>query len=224
MDRPSPAPLDPAQMSPAQRERRERILDAVVLLLDQVPHDQLQVKEVARRSQVALGTLYRYFPTKEQLLAAAMMTWNWRLAEGFSGRRQALLVELSPYDRVLELFRAELRAYQRRPHLARLEVELHVSVDAFVIETVERRALANRTSFLELLPEVPPETARVAAVAIGGTFLNGLALWSTGRISFVQALRNVEDVVGLGLGRFDEAPAPDGGSAPDRRAALQEGA
>ncbi|XGU21659.1 helix-turn-helix domain-containing protein [Rhodococcus sp. 3Y1] len=33
-------------------------------------------EDVSERSGVALGTLYRYFPTKQQLLAAAMTAWS----------------------------------------------------------------------------------------------------------------------------------------------------
>lgn len=46
---------------------------------------------------------------------------------------------------------------------------------------------------------VPAERARLASLAIGSTMLNSLILWTTGRIAFPEALRNVQDVARLVL-------------------------
>jgi AcrR family transcriptional regulator len=57
----------------SQRERRLRILDASISLARQGGYDAVQMREVADLAGVALGTLYRYFPSKVHLLAAAMV-------------------------------------------------------------------------------------------------------------------------------------------------------
>ena len=56
----------------SQLARRERILDAAVELASEGGYDAVQMREVAERADVALGTLYRYFPSKVHLLVSAM--------------------------------------------------------------------------------------------------------------------------------------------------------
>ena len=58
--------------SAAQRERRRRILDATIALASKGGFDAVQMRAVAERADVALGTLYRYFPSKIHLLVSAL--------------------------------------------------------------------------------------------------------------------------------------------------------
>lgn len=55
-----------------QEARRRRILHASAQLAARGGFDAVQMREVAESSQVALGTLYRYFPSKVHLLVATM--------------------------------------------------------------------------------------------------------------------------------------------------------
>ena len=59
--------------SAAQRERRKRILDATLALASKGGYDAVQMRTVAERADVALGTLYRYFPSKIHLLVSALV-------------------------------------------------------------------------------------------------------------------------------------------------------
>src|SRR6476659_5437249 len=58
--------------SAAQRERRKRILDATLALASKGGYDAVQMRTVAERADVALGTLYRYFRAKIHLLVSAL--------------------------------------------------------------------------------------------------------------------------------------------------------
>src|SRR5215510_7854247 len=58
--------------SAAQRDRRKRILDATIALASKGGFDAVQMRAVAERADVALGTLYRYFPSKIHLLVSAL--------------------------------------------------------------------------------------------------------------------------------------------------------
>ncbi|MFE8916379.1 TetR/AcrR family transcriptional regulator [Streptomyces globisporus] len=60
-------PAEPA--SERQVERWDRILGAAAELGADTAYEQVQMQEIARASDVALGTLYRYFPSKVQLFA-----------------------------------------------------------------------------------------------------------------------------------------------------------
>ncbi|MEW5535778.1 TetR family transcriptional regulator, partial [Streptomyces virginiae] len=51
---------------------RRRILHASAQLASRGGFDAVQMREVAEAAGVALGTLYRYFPSKVHLLVATM--------------------------------------------------------------------------------------------------------------------------------------------------------
>jgi TetR/AcrR family transcriptional regulator, cholesterol catabolism regulator len=56
--------------TPAQHDRRQRMLHAATAMLASGGEDALQMKELAERAAVSLATLYRYFPSKDHLLLA----------------------------------------------------------------------------------------------------------------------------------------------------------
>src|SRR3954453_13309673 len=66
------AGADGEQGSAAQRDRRRRILEATLALASKGGYDAVQMRTVAERAEVALGTLYRYFPSKIHLLVSAL--------------------------------------------------------------------------------------------------------------------------------------------------------
>ena len=73
MPTPAPAPGSAVRRRPVQRrslERFGRILDACAELLDEVGYTGLTTKEVARRAEVPIGTLYQFFPGIAGLLGA----------------------------------------------------------------------------------------------------------------------------------------------------------
>lgn len=193
-------------MTDAQRRRRRQLTDTVIEMLAETSPDRIQMREVSERSGVALGTLYRYFPAKQHLLAAAMVAWNEILAERLaeeraSGRGRG---RGSVLERVVDLYTRQMRAFQRGPNFARLEVELQTSDDPYVRDTLDERSAANRTALFEVMDGVPAERARLASLSIGSTMLNSLVLWTTGRIGFPEALRNVQDVSRLVLGDYSD--------------------
>src|ERR1700741_2582087 len=58
--------------SEAQRERRKRILDATLAIASKGGYEAVQMRAVAERADVAVGTLYRYFPSKVHLVVSAL--------------------------------------------------------------------------------------------------------------------------------------------------------
>lgn len=189
-------------MTAAQRDRRRHLLDTVIEMLAETSPDRIQMREVSERSGVALGTLYRYFPAKQHLLAATMVAWNEILAERLAAEKASGGRRGSVLDRVLDLYGRQMKAFQRGPNFARLEVELQTSDDPYVRDTLDERSAVNRTALFGLMDGVPAELARLASLSIGSTMLNSLVLWTTGRIGFPEALRNVQDVSRLVLADY----------------------
>ncbi|MCZ7536468.1 MAG: TetR family transcriptional regulator [Acidimicrobiia bacterium] len=77
-------------------------------------YEAVQMRDVAGHAGVALGTLYRHFPSKDELLLAA-------LAEQIETLRarseQRPATGDTPSERVADVLRRACRALQRRPEL-----------------------------------------------------------------------------------------------------------
>ena len=70
-----------ASLRTDQRERRQRIIDAAERMMFDVDYEKIQVKDVADEAEVALGTLYRYFNSKDHLFACALQSWSQRFGD-----------------------------------------------------------------------------------------------------------------------------------------------
>ena len=55
-----------------QAERRARVVSAAMALAAKGGYDAVQMRSVAQEADVALGTLYRYFSSKDELLLAGL--------------------------------------------------------------------------------------------------------------------------------------------------------
>jgi TetR/AcrR family transcriptional regulator, cholesterol catabolism regulator len=65
--------VPPTALARSQAARRRRVLDATLELAAAGGFDAVQMRDVAAAADVALGTLYRYFSSKERLLLEAMV-------------------------------------------------------------------------------------------------------------------------------------------------------
>ena len=74
------------QLTDRQAERRQRVLVAAIDLAAEGGYDSVQMREVAERADVALGTLYHYFSSKDHLLAESLNEWLRGLQESVKRR------------------------------------------------------------------------------------------------------------------------------------------
>ena len=65
----------PRTLTRAQQARRQRVVDAAMSLGLDGGYEAVQMRDVAARADVAMGTVYRYFTSKDHLLAAALVHW-----------------------------------------------------------------------------------------------------------------------------------------------------
>lgn len=70
------ARLAPSRRAALEAERREQILDAALRLWTRSGFDATTVEAIALEAGIAKGTVYLYFATKEELLAAAVERWS----------------------------------------------------------------------------------------------------------------------------------------------------
>jgi AcrR family transcriptional regulator len=110
--------IDPAPetaLARSQAARRERVVSAALSLAADGGYDAVQMRDVAVRASVALGTIYRYFTSKDHLLAAASVGW-------VSDLEQRVAHRPVPADDAVEqlvaVTRAVTAALEREPRLA----------------------------------------------------------------------------------------------------------
>ena len=90
------------------------MIDAAMALGLDGGYDAVQMRDVAAQADVAMGTVYRYFTSKDHLLAAALVYWVEQLAVRIEQHPpQGDL----PADRVLDVLDRALRAMGRQPLL-----------------------------------------------------------------------------------------------------------
>lgn len=118
----------------AQRARRERILAATLALAAKGGYEAVQMREVAERSEVALGTLYRYFPSKVHLLVSAMAEEVERLSVRLQ-KRQA--IGDTRAERVAFVLERSTRSLQREPLLTEAMVRAMMAADVTVATEVD---------------------------------------------------------------------------------------
>lgn len=176
-----------------QAARRRRILDASTQLAGRGGFDAVQMREVAELSGVALGTLYRYFPSKIHLLVATMQDQLARLHETLRDRP---LAGAAPSERVAETLMRAFRAMQREPHLAEAMVRALTFADRSVsaeVDTVSRLTTAIILDAVGL--DAPPTPAQLSAVrVIEHTWHSALVTWLAGRASIDQVKLDIRTV------------------------------
>jgi AcrR family transcriptional regulator len=123
------APETVEALTRSQAARRSRVLSAALELASEGGYDAVQMRDVAARAQVALGTIYRYFSSKDQLLAAALVQWAGELQLRLSQRPPR---GVTVADRVVDILRRASRAMEGNALLTSALVTAIASADPAV--------------------------------------------------------------------------------------------
>jgi AcrR family transcriptional regulator len=161
-------------MPEEMEERARRIVETAVELAEEGGFEAVRLRDVAAHAGVALGTLYRRFRSKEDLLVAALELEARALERRFSQKQPAGDDEL---ERVMSFFTLVTKGLLRRPNLARAllraaasgEPALAQKVGAFH-EQVSRMIVMSLRGELscsegELIDPVPEASEREAELA-----------------------------------------------------------
>jgi AcrR family transcriptional regulator len=118
------------RLTAPQQERRDRILTVARELAASGGYDAVVMRDVAEQSGVALGTLYRYFASKDHLLAEVLVAWGGDLEDGL--RRSPAQGELR--QRITSVLERAGRTVQREPVLAAAVTQALLSRDPAVTD------------------------------------------------------------------------------------------
>src|SRR4051794_9086085 len=178
----------------SQLARRERILDAAMELATEGGYEAVQMREVAERADVALGTLYRYFPSKVHLLVSAM-------GRTFQSLQESVRVdgEGTPEERVYRVIAAVTRYLARHRRLSGAMIRALMSADAESAREVEEVGdlLVGFISSASREPGASPTPAEsdhdtLVAHIIGKVWLTDVVTLLSGRMTVSQVLEDLE--------------------------------
>ena len=185
--------------SAAQRERRRRILDATISLASEGGFDAVQMRSVADDAEVALGTLYRYFPSKIHLLVSA-------LGREFEQAEQRTVHRAIPgetaHERVMYILSRTTKLLQRQPLLTEAMVRAFMFADSSVageIHEVGMRLTAMISHAIAGSQEQGEPTEEQTAIirVISDVWLAALVGWVTGRSQAEDVEKQMDVAVGL---------------------------
>ena len=184
--------------SAAQRDRRKRILDATYQLARDGGFDAVQMRAVADRADVALGTLYRYFPSKIHLLVSALGRTFEQAEAAMRGRP---VPGDTPADRVINVLKKTTRGLQGDPHLTEALTRAFMFADASVAAEIHDVGMLMTSMLTHAMDperggEVTDDDVAIARV-IGDVWLSALVAWVTGRCTAADTAQHMETAVRL---------------------------
>jgi TetR/AcrR family transcriptional regulator, cholesterol catabolism regulator len=185
----------------SQRARRERILDAAVELATEGGYEAVQMREVAERADVALGTLYRYFPSKVHLLVSAMGRTFVALQDSVQVSDDA---SSTPEERVYRVIAAVTRylAKNRRLSGAMLRALMIADADAGKeVEAVGDLMVGFITSASHEPGSTPTERDALIAHIIGKVWLTDVLTLLSRRMTVSAVLEDLEATIALVMSR-----------------------
>ena len=190
-------------------EKRSRILETAIELAEKGGFDNVRLRDVAAQADVALGTLYKRFPSKESILVAALELEAEKLEKRLT--KKPFEAE-SPLERVLEFFDQVSRTLFRKPNLGRAVLRALTSGDEDLTEQVAsfHQRMTNmivaalRGSLITAIYPEPSNDELMVAFIMQQQWFAALVGWMGGLISkpmVIDQLRITLTVVLRGLSR-----------------------
>ncbi|KRA37217.1 MULTISPECIES: TetR family transcriptional regulator [unclassified Nocardioides] len=186
--------------SAAQRDRRKRILDATYDLATAGGFDAVQMRAVAEQADVALGTLYRYFPSKIHLLVSAL---GRQFEETATRLNEREIPGDTQADRVLYVLKRMARGMQGDPKLTEALTRAFMFADSSVANEIHVVGMSMTSIVTHAMHGgVPVEgsiTDRDVAVArvLGDVWLSALVAWVTGRSTAAETAAHMDTAIHL---------------------------
>jgi len=145
-----------------QFARRRRIVAAALQALERQEYEQIQIRDVALAAEVALGTLYRYFSSKEHLYAAVLQEWA-----AFGRPRGTRGPQSAPAgERIRRRTHAVIRAIERQPQFFKVYVLLQTSTDPNARQLLAEFAQSAQTTLAKEFEELDPVDAEDSAIML----------------------------------------------------------
>ena len=187
------------RLNPAQVARRSRIRDAARRLASDGGYAAVTIDAVAARARVARATVYRYFVSKDHLLAEVSIAWGAEIV-------QSLLADpprgVHVGTRVGEVFVRVIEIASRDLNLASAVLEAATSSDPAVSGDDQQQQLAGLVgAYLDIAvgDEDLPDRDTVGTI-LGHVLLSVLLQLTSGRATTTRAAADVRAAAALVIG------------------------
>jgi AcrR family transcriptional regulator len=172
-------------------------MEAAMSLAAEGGYDAVQMRDVAERADVALGTVYRYFNSKDHLLAAALVHWIDQLAEVLN---DAPVKGDDASERVAHLLERSMRAMNRQPKLVAALLTAMSSLEPGVTECRERVATTMEQLMTDAAGPGAPNDIAERSRMLGHVWNSALMSWIHGTIDLGRAVTDLDVACRLLLG------------------------
>jgi AcrR family transcriptional regulator len=177
------------------------VIEAALKLGAEGGYDAVQMRDVAASAGVALGTIYRYFASKDHLLAAALVEWVDDLERRVTARPPK---GDTTADRVVHVLRRATRAMEKEPKLSEAVVTAISSPDPGAARCQEDVSAAMiRILGVALGEDFDPTFKAQITRTLGHVWFSSLIGWVNGWSGIKQVGDEVEIASHLVLDRFD---------------------
>lgn len=179
-----------------QEARRRRMMDAALELASAGGYEAVQMRTVAERAEVALGTLYRYFPSKVHLLLAALAV---DFAENVAVMRAFTVPGDTAAERLMAVVRYHTQVLEEEPNRTEALTWAFIFADASAQDSIERVVDLLTAIFSHAIgaTDTPTEADGDLARVIGDVWLGALVGWVSGRVSPAEVERTVGRAIRL---------------------------
>jgi len=182
---------DTARLTQKQAQRRSSVIAAALDLAAEGGYEGVQMRDVASRADVALGTVYHYFTSKDHLLAASMI----ELMKGLE--KSAVKVPASGatnLDRVLDLLHRITGAMADNPNISSALIGGLVAEGDDVAECQEQMHATFETVLATAFRgDLEADDRRRIIRALEHVWFSALIGWKNGWMPFEQAVAELED-------------------------------
>lgn len=196
------------------KDIKDRILDVAIDLAEEGGFDNVRQRDVAARAGIALGTLYKRFRSKEDILSAALE----RDASFLERRMERSPVKGDePTERLGAFFGVITRRLTRKPHFARAVIRAMASgvpevannivayqgrMTGMVIAAMRG---VGRLSYTDATTSPPSEREITLSFMLLQIWFASLVGWSAGLFGQTKIVDQINNAAELLFAAFDEA-------------------
>ncbi len=185
-------------------QRKDRIIDVAIRLAEEGGFENVRQRDVAKQSGVALGTLYKSFKSKEDILAAALQRETDMIEQKLE--RRPAKGETAP-ERLGTLFQMLTRTILRKPNYARAVLRAMTSGEEVAQIVVSHQvkvtrmviaAMRGTTPTAAFEEDAPTESELQVAMMLQNLWFAALVGWSAklhGQARIVEQMRHAAELL-----------------------------
>ncbi|OCB15882.1 TetR family transcriptional regulator [Mycobacterium intracellulare subsp. yongonense] len=177
----------------ASGPRVDPILDIVVEMLDTEGYEAVQLREVARRARVSLATIYKRYPTRDELIVAALEGW---MDANRYARLPSLIEDLpgdSIYVDLMHVMTTIFEPWERHPLMLRSYFQARSGPGGKRL--IQRGVDAVVPVAKAILAQADPGFAKDLELILPGVVYGFLTRFAQGEIDVTEILPGIERTV-----------------------------